>query len=60
MPPVLISERFLVEDGLIHEIEAIFFVQESFDNCSGACFLANELGHEAPFLGDGGGGDDDD
>ncbi len=58
-PPVLISERFRVEDGLIQEIEAIFVVQETFERCSGACFPANELGHEAPFLGDGDGDDDD-
>lgn len=48
LPPVLISERFRIEDGLIHEIEAIFVIQETFDRCSGACFPDNELGHEAP------------
>ncbi len=47
-PPVLIAERFRVEDGLITEIEAIFVVQEDFGPCSGECHAAPELGHDAP------------
>lgn len=47
-PPVLISERFRVEDGLIQEIEAIFVIQTNPTLCSGACFPPSGLGHEAP------------
>jgi hypothetical protein len=47
-PPVLIAERFRVEDGLIQEIEAVFVIHGSFERCSGACFPPSELGHEAP------------
>ena len=46
--PVLISERFRVEDGLIQEIEAIFVIQTSTTpRCSAACFPPSGLGHEA-------------
>jgi hypothetical protein len=45
LPPVLISERFLVADGLIQEIEAIFVVQEEFGRCNAACFPDTGLGH---------------
>jgi hypothetical protein len=44
-PPVLISERFLVADGLIQEIEAIFVIQEEFGRCNAACFPDTGLGH---------------
>jgi len=47
-PPVLIAERFRVEDGLIHAIEAIFFTQPNSTRCSGACFSDPGLGHSAP------------
>ncbi len=43
-PPVLIAERFRVEDGLITEIEAIFVIQEDFGPCSGECHAPPELG----------------
>ncbi len=45
IPPVLISERFLVADGLIQEIEAIFVIQEEFGRCNAACFPDTGLGH---------------
>src|SRR5262245_40221261 len=48
LPPVLITERFRVEDGLIHEIEAVFFVHTQMGLCSGACFPDPGLGHSAP------------
>src|SRR5262245_1423078 len=47
-PPVLIAERFRVANGLIEEIEAIFVIHGDATRCSGACFPASELGHEAP------------
>ena len=47
-PPVLIAERFRVEDGLIQEIEAIFVSLTDPTRCSGACFPPSGLGHEAP------------